>query len=128
MTDKEAKKKIADLSATVNHRYAMLSLGNTYSREELEEFDARVRKGLDDATYEYFCELKFDGVSISLIYENGLLTRAITRGDGVRGDEVTANVRTIRSIPLKVKGTGYPSTFETRGEIFLPRDVFKQIN
>ena len=114
--------------ATVNHRYAMLSLGNTYSKEELEEFDARVRKGLDGAKFEYFCELKFDGVSISLIYENGVLTKGITRGDGVRGDDVTTNVRTIRSLPLRTKGKDVPASFEVRGEIFLPREVFKQIN
>jgi DNA ligase (NAD+) len=114
--------------ATVNHRYAMLSLGNTYSKEELEEFDARVRKGLDGAKFEYFCELKFDGVSISLIYENGLLIKGITRGDGVRGDDVTTNVKTIRSLPLRVKGKNHPATFEVRGEIFLPREVFKRIN
>jgi DNA ligase (NAD+) len=114
--------------ATVNHKYPMLSLGNTYSKEELEEFDARVKKGLDGADYEYFCELKFDGVSISVLYENGLLTKGITRGDGVRGDEVTTNVRTIRSLPLRVKGKDFPPSFEVRGEIFLPREVFKQIN
>ena len=114
--------------ATVNHRYPMLSLGNTYSQEELEEFDARVGRGLDGAAYEYFCELKFDGVSISLIYENGLLTKGITRGDGVRGDDVTTNVKTIRSLPLRVKGKDFPPSFEVRGEIFLPREVFKQIN
>lgn len=114
--------------ATVNHRYAMLSLSNTYSKEELEDFDGRVRKGLDGAKFEYFCELKFDGVSISLIYENGLLTRGITRGDGVRGDDVTTNVKTIRSLPLRAKGKDVPATFEVRGEIFLPREVFKRIN
>lgn len=114
--------------ATVTHKYAMLSLGNTYSKEELEEFDARVKKGLDGAKYEYFCELKFDGVSISLIYENGLLARGVTRGDGVRGDDVTTNVRTIRSLPLRAKGKDVPASFEVRGEIFLPREVFKKIN
>lgn len=114
--------------ATVNHRYPMLSLGNTYSQEELEEFDARVKRGLDGAAYEYFCELKFDGVSISLVYEDGLLTKGITRGDGVRGDDVTANVKTIRSLPLRAKGKDLPASFEVRGEIFLPREVFKQIN
>src|SRR5882762_5465487 len=88
---------------SVIHEYPMLSLGNTYSQEELEEFDERVAKGLDGNAYEYFCELKFDGVSISLIYENGMLTKGITRGDGVRGDDVIANVKTIRTLPLKVK-------------------------
>jgi len=97
-------------------------------RTELEEFDARVAKGLDGDSYEYFCELKFDGVSISLIYENGLLTKGITRGDGVRGDDVIANVKTIRTLPLKVKGKNVPGKFEVRGEVFLPKKVFKQLN
>ena len=113
---------------TVVHRYPMLSLGNTYSKEELEDFDGRVAKGLEGEDYEYFCELKFDGVSISLIYENGMLKRGVTRGDGVRGDDVTANVRTIRSIPLSLKGKNLPSMFEVRGEVFLPKKVFEQLN
>lgn len=113
---------------TVVHRYPMLSLGNTYSQEELRDFDGRVAKGLDGDAYEYFCELKFDGVSISLIYENGLLTRGVTRGDGVRGDDVTANARTIRSVPLKIKGKNIPSSFEVRGEVFLPKKAFERLN
>ena len=113
---------------TVNHRYPMLSLGNTYSREELQDWDERVRKGLDGAPYEYFCELKFDGVSISISYENGLLVRGVTRGDGVRGDDVTPNVKTIRSLPLRIHAKDAPAQFEVRGEVFLPREVFKQIN
>lgn len=113
---------------TVVHRYPMLSLGNTYSAEELRDFDARVAKGLGGEPYEYFCELKFDGVSISLSYENGLLVRGVTRGDGVRGDDVTANVRTIRSIPLRVKGKHLPDRFEVRGEVFLPKKIFEQLN
>lgn len=114
--------------ATVYHKYPMLSLSNTYSQKELEDFDARVAKGLEGDPYEYFCELKFDGVSISLTYENGKLTRGVTRGDGVRGDDVTANVKTIRSIPLIVKGDAIPPVFEVRGEVFLPKDVFIQLN
>ncbi|HTF17931.1 MAG TPA: NAD-dependent DNA ligase LigA [Chryseolinea sp.] len=114
--------------ATVFHKYPMLSLGNTYSREELEEFDGRVSRGLDGDQYEYFCELKFDGVSISLTYENGVLVRGVTRGDGVRGDDVTNNVKTIRSIPLVVKGKKTPVTFEVRGEVFMPKSVFAQLN
>lgn len=114
--------------ATVFHRYPMLSLSNTYGEEELRDFDARVKKGLDGDTYEYFCELKFDGVSISLTYENGVLSRGVTRGDGVRGDDVTNNVRTIRRIPLRVKDKSAPASFEVRGEIFMPKDVFLQIN
>ncbi len=114
--------------ASVLHQYPMLSLGNTYSAEELTDFDGRVAKGLDGDAYEYFCELKFDGVSISLIYENGLLTRAVTRGDGVRGDDVTTNIKTIRSLPLRIKAQDVPAKFEVRGEVFLPKDVFKQLN
>lgn len=113
---------------TVAHQYPMLSLGNTYSPQELEEFDARVAKGLEGATYEYFCELKFDGVSISLLYEDGLLTKGVTRGDGVQGDDVTANVKTIRSIPLRVNGKDIPQKFEVRGEIFLSKQLFEQLN
>lgn len=113
--------------ATVVHRYPMLSLGNTYSSEELMDFDGRVSKGLEGDPYEYFCELKFDGVSISLIYENGLLTKAVTRGDGVRGDDVTTNIKTIRSLPLRVNAK-VPSRFEVRGEVFLPKDIFKRLN
>ncbi|MCX7638497.1 MAG: NAD-dependent DNA ligase LigA, partial [Cyclobacteriaceae bacterium] len=112
----------------VDHRYPMLSLSNTYSEEEVREFDNRVAKGLGGQPYEYVCEMKFDGVSISLIYENGLLVRGVTRGDGVRGDDVTTNVKTIRSIPLRVKGTDVPTWFEVRGEIFMPKGVFEQLN
>lgn len=114
--------------ATVYHKYPMLSLGNTYSEEELRDFDARVAKGLDGDAYDYFCELKFDGVSISLIYENGILVKGVTRGDGVRGDDVTANVKTIRNIPLIVRGKDVPASFEVRGEVFLPKTVFNQLN
>lgn len=114
--------------ATVYHKYPMLSLGNTYSPEELEDFDARVAKGLDGDPYEYFCELKFDGVSMSLTYENGVLVRAVTRGDGVRGDDVTTNIKTIRSIPLKINAKNLPASFEVRGEVFLPRAVFEKLN
>lgn len=114
--------------ASVVHQYPMLSLGNTYSAEELTDFDARVAKGLDGEAYEYFCELKFDGVSISLIYENGLLTKAVTRGDGVRGDDVTTNIKTIKSLPLRIKAKDVPARFEVRGEVFLSKEVFKQLN
>jgi DNA ligase (NAD+) len=113
---------------TVYHKYPMLSLGNTYSQEELEDFDARVAKGLEGDPYEYFCELKFDGVSISLTYENGVLVRGVTRGDGVRGDDVTTNVKTIRSIPLLINQKNLPLSFEVRGEVFLPRQVFEKLN
>ncbi len=113
---------------TVEHRYRMLSLGNTYSKEELVAFDERVAKGLGHRDYEYFCEMKFDGVAISLVYEDGQLVRAVTRGDGTRGDDVTANVRTIRNIPLRVQGADVPERFEVRGEIFLPLKEFLKIN
>ena len=113
---------------SVIHEYPMLSLGNTYSPQELEDFDARVAKGLDGEPYEYFCELKFDGVSISLKYENGILIKGVTRGDGVRGDDVIANAKTIRTLPLKIKSKNVPAKFEVRGEVFLPKDVFKQLN
>lgn len=112
---------------SARHTYPMLSLSNTYSESELREFDDRVRKLLD-GKYEYICELKFDGLSISLTYENGLLTRALTRGDGERGDDVTANIKTIRSIPLRLVGSGYPELFEVRGEIILPRPGFEKMN
>lgn len=112
---------------TVYHKTPMLSLSNTYSKEELEDFDRRVAKGLNGESYEYFCELKFDGVALSLTYENGMLVRGVTRGDGVRGDDITNNVRTIRSIPLRLKGD-YPQEFEARGEAFMPNKVFMQLN
>jgi DNA ligase (NAD+) len=110
----------------VAHKYQMLSLSNIYSEEEVHEFDQRVRR-LTDESFEYVCELKFDGTSISLTYEKGLLVRAVTRGDGEKGDDVTANVKTIKSIPLKLKGD-YPPEFEIRGEILLPFAVFDSLN
>lgn len=113
---------------TVHHRFPMLSLGNTYSPAELEEFDKRVQKGLEGEPYEYFCELKFDGVSISLLYENSKFTRGVTRGDGVRGDDVSNNIKTIRSIPLVLNGKDIPPSFEVRGEVFMPKDVFLKLN
>ncbi len=114
---------------TVEHKYPMLSLGNTYSEQELRDFDQRVAKALEGAPYEYFCEMKFDGVALSLSYVNGLLTRAVTRGDGSRGDDVTANAKTIHSIPIRLaQGQDYPAEFEVRGEVFLPRKMFDKIN
>lgn len=112
---------------TVVHKYRMLSLGNTYSKEELMDFDTRVAKGLEGQEYEYFCELKFDGVALSLTYENGHLKRAVTRGDGTQGDDITANARTIRSIPLKLKAD-VPAEFEVRGEAFFPLREFERVN
>ncbi|NQZ55075.1 MAG: NAD-dependent DNA ligase LigA, partial [Candidatus Nitrosopelagicus sp.] len=117
---------VLDGFKTIKHKYRMLSLGNTYSSEDLHDFDTRLRKLTDDE-FEYACELKYDGVSISLAYENGELVQALTRGDGTQGDDVTANVRTIKSIPLKLSGD-YPTTFEIRGEIFIPLKEFSTLN
>ncbi len=114
--------------AQVKHRYPMLSLDNTYTKEEINEFAARIKRLIPAEMVEYVCELKYDGVSISLIYSQGKLTGAITRGDGEKGDDVTANVKTIRSVPLVLKGKDHPDNFEIRGEIFLPHKGFEQMN
>lgn len=111
----------------VEHKYPMLSLGNTYSEEEVTDFYERIRKSLNE-DFEICCEMKFDGTSISLVYENGRLVRAVTRGDGVKGDDVTDNVKTIRTIPLVLKGGGFPQEFEIRGEILMPWKVFEKLN
>ena len=111
----------------VSHRYPMLSLANTYSEAEVADFYERVKKDLNE-DFEVCCEMKFDGTSISLIYENGKLVRAVTRGDGVKGDDVTDNVKTIRTIPLVLHGDNYPQEFEIRGEILMPWEVFEQLN
>lgn len=111
----------------VVHTYPMLSLGNTYSEEEVRDFYERTERSLNEP-FEIVAELKYDGTSISLTYEDGRLVRAVTRGDGTRGDDVTANVKTIRSIPLKLMGDNYPSTFEIRGEILLPWAEFDRLN
>ncbi len=111
----------------VKHTYPMLSLGNTYSREELLLFDQRVDRALKEPC-EYVCELKFDGVAIGLTYLNGELTRAVTRGDGIQGDEVTENVKTIRSIPLSLDRPGLPPEFEVRGEVIMPHSSFLELN
>ena len=112
----------------VRHRYPMLSLANTYNEQEVASWYENVRKDLDGEPFEVCCELKYDGLSISLTYEQGRLVRAVTRGDGEQGDDVTANVRTIRAIPLVLPGTGYPDEFEIRGEILMPWKVFEQLN
>ncbi|WP_454801022.1 NAD-dependent DNA ligase LigA [Mucilaginibacter phyllosphaerae] len=112
---------------TVKHRWPMLSLGNTYNEQELIEFDQRIRKAIGD-NFEYVCELKFDGLSMSLTYENGKLARAVTRGDGTQGDEVTTNVRTIHSIPKKLAAGNYPDLFEIRGEVFMHLKAFERLN
>ncbi len=111
----------------VRHTRPMLSLSNAYSKEELIDFDTRIKKLIGE-DFEYVCELKFDGTSISIAYEHGSLKQAITRGDGQVGDNVTTNVRTIRSIPLKTRGENYPDNFEIRGEIIFPFDVFNELN
>ena len=113
---------------SVTHKYPMLSLGNTYNAKDLADFDERVRKGLGDADYEYICELKFDGVALSIWYENGTLSRGVTRGDGVRGDDITANVKTIRTIPLNIQAKNMPIRFEVRGEGFMPLTTFEALN
>ena len=110
-----------------SHAYPMLSLGNTYSKEELAEFDQRVRKVTGDQVT-YFCELKYDGVAVALTYSGGALSQALTRGDGTRGDDVTRNIRTIRSIPLKLRGSDFPDQFEIRGEVILPLEGFSRMN
>ncbi|WP_028522212.1 NAD-dependent DNA ligase LigA [Runella limosa] len=121
--------------AAVEHRYPMLSLGNTYNEQDLRDFDERVRKGINGADFEYVCELKFDGISLSMTYENGVLVRGVTRGDGVRGDDITANVRTIKTLPLKVQDSksnsalrSLPLAFEVRGEGFMPISSFEKLN
>lgn len=111
----------------VQHKYPMLSLGNTYSKGEVADFYERVRKSLNE-DFEICCELKFDGTSISLTYVDGKLLRAVTRGDGEKGDDVTANVKTIRTVPLVLTGEGWPREFEIRGEVLMPWGVFEQLN
>ena len=111
---------------TVKHRYPMLSLSNSYNIEEVKDFISRIKKTIEEDV-EFVCELKFDGVSISLTYENGLFVKAVTRGDGTQGDDVTTNIRTIRSIPLRLKGD-YPDFFEMRGEVIMPHSSFNSIN
>ncbi|MCX6305767.1 MAG: NAD-dependent DNA ligase LigA [Bacteroidetes bacterium] len=111
----------------VQHKYPMLSLGNTYSEEDIRDFEERIHKTIGDEV-EYVCELKFDGVAIGLTYRDGRLVQAVTRGDGIRGDDVTTNVKTIRSIPLKLHGSGFPDEFEIRGELILPHASFEKMN
>ena len=112
----------------VKHRYPMLSLANTYSEQDVRDWYDSVKKGLAGEDFEVCCEMKYDGLSISLTYVDGALTQAVTRGDGVQGDDVTTNVKTIRSIPLVLPGTGYPHEFEIRGEILMPWSSFEHLN
>ena len=113
---------------TEKHEYRMYSLDNSYSKEDLLEWENRIQKVLGDVALEYFCELKYDGASISLTYENGKLTRALTRGDGFQGDDVTNNIKTIKSIPLQLAGLDFPEKFDVRGEIILPFAGFEKMN
>ena len=119
--------QITKVFKAVKHKYPMLSLGNTYSENELRDFDERTRKIIGNQ-FEYVCELKFDGLSISLTYKNGKLAQAVTRGDGFQGDDVTMNVKTIRSIPLQLNKGDYPDEFDIRGEILMPLKSFEKIN
>jgi DNA ligase (NAD+) len=112
---------------TVKHKWPMLSLGNTYNEQDLRDFDDRIQKAIGN-NFEYVCELKFDGLSISLTYENDHLVRAVTRGDGTQGDDVTTNVKTIRNIPHRLKSKDQPEIFEIRGEIFMHRAAFERLN
>ena len=130
--DSPTKRVGSDLNqefVQVPHRYPMLSLANTYNKQEVADFYERVRGGLEGEPFEICCEMKYDGLSISLTYEQGRLVRAVTRGDGVQGDDVTENVKTIRCIPLRLRqGTGYPGVFEIRGEILMPWTSFEALN
>ncbi|MCL2028054.1 MAG: NAD-dependent DNA ligase LigA [Bacteroidales bacterium] len=119
--------EITKMFKSVEHRYPMLSLGNTYSFEDLKDFDERIKK-LVSRDFSYICELKYDGVAIGLRYENGLLTQAVTRGDGIKGDDVTTNVKTIQTIPLKLNGNDFPADFEIRGEIIMSHKSFESLN
>lgn len=118
---------VTDKFQKVKHKYPMLSLSNTYNIDEIRDWETRIKKNTDDEI-EYVCELKYDGVAIGITYENGVLTRAVTRGDGQTGEDVTTNVRTISTIPLRLSGDEYPDEFEIRGEIFLPLQVFADMN
>jgi len=113
--------------STVKHTWPMLSLGNTYNEQDLKDFDERIRKAIG-GDFEYVCELKFDGLSMSLTYTNGRLSRAVTRGDGTQGDDVTANIKTIHTLPHQLKGHHFPEVFEIRGEVFMHRAAFERLN
>lgn len=113
---------------SIAHQFPMLSLSNTYSKQDLIDFDERIKRKLNSNNFEYVCELKFDGLAISIIYEQGKILRAVTRGDGVKGDDITQNVKTIKSVPLALFGNNWPKKIEVRGEIFLPLKSFEKIN
>lgn len=122
--------KVNKSFATVKHNFPMLSLANTYNEQEIKDWDQRVKKGLNQEEVEYVCEIKFDGISLSISYENGMLTRGVTRGDGVQGDDITDNVKTIKSLPLNIQKAKdiLGENFEVRGEGFMPNSVFKVLN
>jgi len=113
---------------SVNHQFPMLSLGNTYNESDLRDFDERIQKALENESYEYICELKFDGVALSFWYEDGKLIKGVTRGDGTRGDDITNNVKTIQSIPHYISSNDLPKQFEVRGEGYMPITSFDKIN
>lgn len=113
---------------TVTHKRPMLSLSNTYNEQDLKDFDERIKKALGEEPYEYVCEIKFDGVAMSLHYENQVLTNAVTRGDGEQGDDVTTNIKTIRTVPLRIHHEAFPANFEVRGEVVMPHESFDKIN
>ncbi|MGB0979887.1 MAG: NAD-dependent DNA ligase LigA, partial [Croceimicrobium sp.] len=113
---------------TRKHKYPMLSLSNTYSREELEDYLKRTQKALPEQDLDFVCELKYDGAAISISYKNGNLVQALTRGDGSQGDDITENIKTIASIPLRLRGANYPNEFEIRGEVFMPLEGFAKLN
>ena len=114
--------------ASVTHQFPMLSLGNTYNAQDLQDFDERIRKTLGEEAFEYICELKFDGVALSFWYQNGQLIKGVTRGDGTRGDDITNNVKTIKSLPIRLQSNTFPESFEIRGEGYMPLPSFEQIN
>ena len=113
---------------TVTHEFRMYSLDNSYSKEELEEWEKRILKNLGENNVSFVCELKYDGASIDLTYEKGILVQALTRGDGIQGDNITTNVKTIKSIPLVLKGNDFPERFHIRGEIIILKEGFEKMN
>jgi DNA ligase (NAD+) len=117
-----------DSFSEVQHEVPMLSLGNAFSDQDMSDFDRRVREGVENENIEYAAEPKLDGLAISLLYEEGLLIRAATRGDGRTGEDVTLNIRTIDAIPLKLRGKGYPELIEVRGEVVMPKAGFDKLN
>ena len=112
----------------VTHKTPMMSISNTYNEDELREFDERIRKNLETDDIQYFVELKIDGVAVSLTYENGLFVLGASRGDGITGDDITQNLRTIKNLPLKLSGKAAPALLEVRGEVYMPHKAFNKVN